>query len=231
MGSGIAARSALAKNKTILIDRNLEYARNGLAGAKNHIKELFDNGFVKNTGIDEAAALLFCSEKIEEPLPNVRLVIEAINEDLSRKQELFALLDGLLPQEVPIVSNTSGLRITDIAAKMNHPQRAFTGHFWFPAHLVPLVEVVVGDKSDMNMALELVEEFKRWGKEPVLMGMGGSIPMIAEFQQTYPGAEVLCVGTCDPNSRIHGIDESLELADLRKFALAEALLLEKLAKS
>ncbi|MDR1710803.1 MAG: dipeptidase [Propionibacteriaceae bacterium] len=69
-----------------------------------------------------------------------------------------------------------------------------------------------------------------WGVPAVFMGTGGSIPMIAEFQATYPGAQVLCVGSCDPGSRIHGVDESLDLDDFRKFALSEALLLEKLAR-
>ncbi|MDR1767724.1 MAG: dipeptidase [Propionibacteriaceae bacterium] len=68
-----------------------------------------------------------------------------------------------------------------------------------------------------------------WGVEPVFLGTGGSIPMIAEFRDRFPEAEILCCGACDPDSRIHGVDESLDLGDFRAFALAEARLLEKLA--
>jgi acetylornithine deacetylase/succinyl-diaminopimelate desuccinylase-like protein len=68
-----------------------------------------------------------------------------------------------------------------------------------------------------------------FGVAPVEAGTGGSIPMIAEFQTAFPGAEILCTGVADPDCRMHGIDESVDLADWKKYALAEALFLEKLA--
>lgn len=67
-----------------------------------------------------------------------------------------------------------------------------------------------------------------FGVEPVEMGCGGSIPIVAEFADRNPGALVLVTAVTDPNSRMHGIDESLDLADLGKAALAETLLLSKL---
>jgi acetylornithine deacetylase/succinyl-diaminopimelate desuccinylase-like protein len=69
-----------------------------------------------------------------------------------------------------------------------------------------------------------------WGVEPVDMGMGGSIPFIAEFQQTFPKASILVTGVEDPDTRAHGIDEGLHLAEFRKVCLAEALLLQNLSK-
>ncbi|MEU4193121.1 dipeptidase [Kribbella sp. NPDC026611] len=68
-----------------------------------------------------------------------------------------------------------------------------------------------------------------WGVEPVDMGMGGSIPFIAEFQQAFPQASILVTGVEDPDTRAHGIDEGLHLAEFRKVCLAEALLLQNLA--
>ncbi|MDX2969144.1 dipeptidase [Kribbella solani] len=68
-----------------------------------------------------------------------------------------------------------------------------------------------------------------WGVEPVDMGMGGSIPFIAEFQQAFPKAAILVTGVEDPDTRAHGIDEGLHLAEFRKVCLAEALLLQNLA--
>lgn len=68
-----------------------------------------------------------------------------------------------------------------------------------------------------------------WGVQPVLMGQGGSIPMIAEFQQAFPDATVLVTAVCDPDSRMHGIDESLHVDDFAKACRAEAVLLAKLA--
>ena len=69
-----------------------------------------------------------------------------------------------------------------------------------------------------------------WGVAPVMMGMGGSIPMITDFQHAFPGAEVVVTAVADPMSRPHSLDESLDLDDWRKAAIAEALLIESLAK-
>lgn len=68
-----------------------------------------------------------------------------------------------------------------------------------------------------------------WGVEPIDMGMGGSIPFIAEFQRVFPAAAILVTGVEDPDTRAHGVDEGLHLAEFRKVCLAEALLLQNLA--
>ncbi|MDT7569875.1 MAG: hypothetical protein QOE05_49, partial [Actinomycetota bacterium] len=68
-----------------------------------------------------------------------------------------------------------------------------------------------------------------YGNEAVEMGVGGSIPFIAEFARAYPGATVLVTGVGDPQSRWHGIDESLDLGMWERACLAEMLLLSRLA--
>ncbi|SDB79836.1 Acetylornithine deacetylase/Succinyl-diaminopimelate desuccinylase [Raineyella antarctica] len=67
-----------------------------------------------------------------------------------------------------------------------------------------------------------------WGRRPVTVGQGGSIPMVADFQQRFPAATVLVTAVSDPDSRMHGLDESLHLDDFRRACLAEALLLEQI---
>ena len=67
-----------------------------------------------------------------------------------------------------------------------------------------------------------------YGNDAVEAGIGGSIPFIAEFARTFPGATVLVTGVGDPASRWHGIDESLHLGMWRSACLAEALLLQRL---
>lgn len=70
-----------------------------------------------------------------------------------------------------------------------------------------------------------------FGKPPVEVGLGGTIPFIAEFAATFPGAAVLVTGVEDPDSRAHGADESLHLGQFAKVCLAEALLLDRLASA
>lgn len=70
-----------------------------------------------------------------------------------------------------------------------------------------------------------------WGREPIDMGMGGSIPFIAEFAEAFPAATILVTGVEDPGTQAHSINESLHLGVLEKAATAEALLLEALGRS
>lgn len=69
-----------------------------------------------------------------------------------------------------------------------------------------------------------------WGAEPVEMGTGGAIPLVTDLQNTFPEATVLVTAVTDPDSRMHGIDESLHLGDFRRAILTEALLLAGLAE-
>ncbi|MFZ1412547.1 MAG: M20/M25/M40 family metallo-hydrolase, partial [Micropruina sp.] len=69
-----------------------------------------------------------------------------------------------------------------------------------------------------------------FGVAPVFVGQGGSIPMVADFQTAFPEASILVTGVCDPDSRMHGADESLRLDDFGKACLAEALFLARLAR-
>ncbi len=68
-----------------------------------------------------------------------------------------------------------------------------------------------------------------WGVQPVDMGIGGSIPFIAQFAEHFPDAAILVTGVEDPDTRAHGIDESLHLGEFERVCLAEAVLLERLA--
>ena len=170
MGSGIAAMGALAGHKVTLVDVSLERAEMGKAKAKECIKLRAENELATAEEAAKAMENLFCDDNTAHAVENAFMVVEAIIEKLEAKQVLFKQLDELLPPEVPICSNTSGLRITEISALCEkHPERTVTTHFWLPAHLVPLVEVVMGDKTDEAVAVRVRDELKVWKKSPVLV--------------------------------------------------------------
>lgn len=169
MGSGIAAVSALAGERTILVGRKMMTSQAGLMKALSNITELKDNGLAEPDAADKAQLLLSVCNNLDEALPQASIVIEAILENLEVKQSMFQRLDGALPPDIPILSNTSGLRISEIAKNTKYPQRTMTTHFWFPGHLVPLVEVVMGEYTDEAMAVAVKDRLKRWGKAPVLV--------------------------------------------------------------
>ncbi len=169
MGSGIGAMSALAGHKTVLVDVDHTRVLAGRERALACIRLREENGLNTSEEAQRAAALLETSVDMDAAAAQAFLAIEAIIENVEAKQVLFAKLDRLLPPEVPICSNTSGLRITDISSKCTHPERTLTTHFWLPAHLVPLVEVVMGARTDEAVAVKIRDELKKWRKSPVLV--------------------------------------------------------------
>ncbi|HWC32150.1 MAG TPA: M20/M25/M40 family metallo-hydrolase, partial [Actinomycetota bacterium] len=68
-----------------------------------------------------------------------------------------------------------------------------------------------------------------WGRDPLFVGQGGTIPFVADFADTYPNATILLTGVGDPDSRAHGANESVDLDELFRGCVAETLFLEKLA--
>ncbi|KAE8764440.1 dipeptidase [Georgenia thermotolerans] len=98
------------------------------------------------------------------------------------------------------------------------------------------VSVTPGERGQAFDAAEDTEEMRSarwafhqaWGREPVDIGVGGSIPFISELQEVFPEAKILVTGVEDPDSRAHSEDESVHLGELEKVVLAEALLLAKL---
>jgi 3-hydroxybutyryl-CoA dehydrogenase len=96
-------------------------------------------------------------------------VIETVAEDFELKRQLFASLDARVPAGVPIGSNSSGFPITRIAQGLATRNRMFNAHYFMPAHLVPLVEVALGDDSDPELGEAVCTLYRRAGKKPVLV--------------------------------------------------------------
>ena len=169
MGSGIAARSAAAGCRTYLFDTTYQRAEQGVITAFRHINQLYEHQIIGANSVQEAHDLLLPCADRESALSRARIVIEAITENLEAKQKLFEELDAALPPDIPIMSNSSGLQITKIAVRCVHPQRTMIAHFWFPAHLVPLVELVVGDNTNLRFVEAMKKELLSWGKAPVIV--------------------------------------------------------------
>ena len=100
---------------------------------------------------------------------DVDLVVENVPEQLAFKQKVFADLDRLAPPDALLTSNSSGIPIREIGAGLAGVRRMFGLHFFMPAHLVPLVEVVMGPSSDVNAAQRLVAWMRALGSVPVLV--------------------------------------------------------------
>ena len=97
----------------------------------------------------------------------VALVLETVLENLSIKQDIFAQLDSLVPPSVPVASNTSGFRISDIATQCKTRARMAHAHFFMPAHQMPLVELAGAGFTDPGTIDLLYDAFSAAGRMPV----------------------------------------------------------------
>jgi 3-hydroxybutyryl-CoA dehydrogenase len=100
---------------------------------------------------------------------DVDLVIECVPERLETKRVVFAELERLAPRETILASNSSSLRISDIARGLATPERILGMHFFLPAHLVPGVEVIRGEGTHPAVWRRVGEMVRGWGKVPVMV--------------------------------------------------------------
>jgi 3-hydroxybutyryl-CoA dehydrogenase len=168
MGPGIAATFALAGRQATIVSRTPESAARGVATAKFLIEVLASNGLADPAQARAAEARLAPSTDPEAAVRAAQLFVESIPENLAIKQEFFARLDRASPDAV-LCSNTSGISITAIAERASRPERILTTHFWNPPHLMPLVEVSVGKRTNPQIADGVMELLRACGKVPVLV--------------------------------------------------------------
>ena len=116
-----------------------------------------------------AVASLSASSDFDAAFAAADLVIESTPESMEFKQKLFARMDAAARPEAMLASNTSGLSITAIASACGRPERVLTTHFWNPAHLMPLVEIVRGERTAPEAVLAVRELLVACGKTPVVV--------------------------------------------------------------
>jgi 3-hydroxybutyryl-CoA dehydrogenase len=160
---------ALGGLRTTLLSRHSERATRGLEKARAQARLLADNELVDAGRAERAAELLNASTAFDETVAGAGLVVESGPEDMAFKQGLFARLDAVADPRALLASNTSGLSITAVASLCTRPERVLTTHFWNPAHLMPLVEIVPGAKTSRQAVETVRAVLVECGKTPVIV--------------------------------------------------------------
>jgi 3-hydroxybutyryl-CoA dehydrogenase len=169
MGPGIALTLALGGVRTTILDLTEENAARGLEKARAHLRLLEENGLASPERVRRAVGLLEAGTQFDETIAAAGLIVESVPENLTRKRDLFERLDAGCKPSAVLASNTSGLSITAIASRCKRPERTLTTHFWNPAHLMPLVEVVKGQETSEETAQAVMNLLSACGKQPVLV--------------------------------------------------------------
>lgn len=159
MGHGIAQVFAAANHSVKVTDPD-KAVLDSLIGRVSSIFELLE---LDETNLANMEAV----DTLEEAVADADIVIEAAPEKLDLKQTLFDELIGATRKDCILASNTSGLPIGRIAEKASEPERIVGTHFWNPPHLLPLVEVVQGEKTDPVIIEKMIKLLNSIGKSAV----------------------------------------------------------------
>lgn len=166
MGSGIAQVAAQAGHPVFLFDANPSAAEAGKAGIEKVLSRRVANGRMQQADLDKLLANIQPVASLEE-VASAKLVVEAIVENLEIKQGVFSQLEDICGEEVILATNTSSISVTSIAAKLKRPERLVGMHFFNPAPLMALVEVILGLASSQEVADQVHATAAAWGKKPV----------------------------------------------------------------
>jgi len=169
MGPGIGLTLALSGLPVTLVSRTAAGAEQGLSKVRAQAEMLRVNELAALAETAGALERLRAATDFDGAIGAADLVVESGPENLAWKRDLFARLDQITPAGAVLASNTSGLSITAIAASCARPERILTTHYWNPPHLVPLVEIVRGEKTCDETVEAVRNLLAACGKTPVVV--------------------------------------------------------------
>ena len=167
MGAGIAQVAAQAGHKVVLTDNNAEQLLKAENQINTSLVKLVEKGKIAEAFAQEVKANLSYSIHLYEH-QDAALVIEAIVENLTVKHELFKQLEQIVSQQCVLASNTSSLSIASIGACLQNPSRFLGIHFFNPATLMPLVEVIPGVATSAEITNSIETLITNWNKTVVV---------------------------------------------------------------
>jgi 3-hydroxybutyryl-CoA dehydrogenase len=166
MGAGIAQVCVQAELETVGREVSEELVERGRGTIRHYLDRAVEKERLTTGERDAALGRLTLTTKLSD-LSGCDVVIEAIVEDLDAKRELFAELDRLLGADAIFATNTSALAVTEIASATSRPERVVGMHFFNPAPVLPLVEVVRTELTDPAVHDTAYELALRLGKVPI----------------------------------------------------------------
>lgn len=157
MGSGITQTIAQAGFETINIDVSTEQLDKANKRVVSSLERLVQKDKITKSDAEKIQSLISYSSVLEA-VKGVDLVVEAVPENIELKKKVFAELDSLADQETLLVSNTSGLSVSEIASVTNRPDKVMGIHFFYPAPVMKLVELIRGI-STSDHTYEVIRKF------------------------------------------------------------------------
>lgn len=169
MGHGIAQVCAMAGAVTRLTDVAQSQVDAGLAKIAANLDAGIARGKLDEASKQATLARLSGTVDLAEAVRNADLVVEAAPERLELKRDIFTRVAAVVDEHAVLGTNTSSLSITDIAAPIPHPERVIGLHFFNPVHIMKLLEIVVGERTDETVTARMRAFAERIGKQPIVV--------------------------------------------------------------
>ncbi|MFC6733077.1 MULTISPECIES: 3-hydroxyacyl-CoA dehydrogenase family protein [unclassified Haladaptatus] len=160
MGHGIAQVSAMAGHDVFLRDIDESVLSEGVSAIERNLQGGVERDKLTADEMDAARSRITTTTDLKEAAGDADLIVEAVPERLDLKQQVFADVEAVAPDDAILATNTSSLSVTAIASELSDPHRAVGIHFFNPVHIMALVEVVLAEQTDdatREVAVEFVE--------------------------------------------------------------------------
>lgn len=167
MGAGIAQVAASAGHNVVVYDNNQAALQKAKANLDSTLKKLVEKQKLTNAEAKNISAQTSYASELND-FKNCELIIEAIVENLEIKQQVFTELEKIVSAKCILASNTSSLSIASIAAACTNASRVIGIHFFNPAPLMPLVEIIPAITTSAEVTNEAKKIIDAWGKVTVL---------------------------------------------------------------
>jgi 3-hydroxybutyryl-CoA dehydrogenase len=167
MGSGICQIAAMSGCEVLLYDINKESQAKAIQNLESVLSRLVTKGKLSPEEMVAVIGRIYCINELTD-LAECEMVIEAIKEDLTLKQELFAKLENIVFKTCILASNTSSLSLSALASACRHPGRVVGVHFFNPPGLMKLVEIIPALQSTESTVSTVRSNVDQWGKITVL---------------------------------------------------------------
>ncbi|MGD2124861.1 MAG: 3-hydroxyacyl-CoA dehydrogenase NAD-binding domain-containing protein [Desulfobacteraceae bacterium] len=180
MGHGIAQACITQGYRTTIMsrsDKTLKWAASQIQSGPFGLKRLVKKEKISQEQADEIMTLLSLTRDFTEAAKTADVVFESVPEDGDLKKEIFKALDPIVPEYSIIATNTSAIMITDLASAVSRPERFIGTHWFYPSHVMPLVEVARGALTSDETLNFMMMFLKKLNKQPVPVNDGPGFAM------------------------------------------------------
>uniref|UniRef100_A0A803Q504 3-hydroxyacyl-CoA dehydrogenase n=1 Tax=Cannabis sativa TaxID=3483 RepID=A0A803Q504_CANSA len=191
MGSGIATALILSNYPVILKEVNEKFLQAGINRVKANLQSRVKKGKMTQVKFDKTISLIKGTLGYES-FKDVDMVIEAVIENISLKQQIFSELEKYCPPHCILATNTSTIDLNLIGEKTKSQDRIVGAHFFSPAHIMPLLEIVRTNKTSPQVIIDLFDVGKKIKKTPVVVGNCTGFAVNRMFFP-YPQAALLLI--------------------------------------